>query len=308
VDEAGAPIAGASITFLESGSSDPESADAAGKFSWNNLPGEAVTLNVSAQGYLPAEQSATLERGPSEISVVMKRDPYGLLPSTACAAGEKLLYMADFQDGQTDMKYFGSNGRGTVPLGPAADETGNTVLIHDSTTSKGEYSTILNNDTAGAPYEFGEAVWRMRFMMTQETNWGLAWNNAGPNEFGGITTSQSNYAIGFNTSRHILVLRSIWDADVQPVYNLGKPGLVDKVFILKPNIWHYLEISTYQGRLQVWLDGTDIVDVQDDMPLPPGGFSIYGPESGILYYDAISVCGLSAPFTSLPVPVPTITP
>jgi hypothetical protein len=150
----------------------------------------------------------------------------------------------------------------------------------------------------------------MRFMLTKETEWSLNWNSASPNEFGGITTSDSSYSIMFNTSRHIIVLRSISDANGQGVYNLGKTGLVDKVLILKPNVWHYLEISTYQGHVQVWLDGAGIVDVQDDMPLLPGGLNIQGGKSGILYYDAISVCGLSAPFTSLPapVPVPTTTP
>jgi hypothetical protein len=310
VDEAGVPIVGASIVFPESGNGEVVVADAAGQFTWSNLPGAAATLKISAQGYLSSEQSDTLERGPSEISVVMKRDPYGLLPSTACAPGEKLLFMEDFQDGQTDIKHWGSTGRSPVPLGFAPDEAGNTVLIHDMTTPNNDMSTAWKNDPEGAPIEFGNAAWRMRFMLTKETEWSLGWNSAGPNEFGGITTSDSGYSIMFNTSRHIIVLRGISDANGQGVYNLGKTGLVDKVLILKPNVWHYLEISTYQGHVQVWLDGAGIVDVQDDMPLPPGGFNIQGGKSGILYYDAISVCGLSAPFTSLPapVPVPTTTP
>ncbi|HEY5119487.1 MAG TPA: carboxypeptidase-like regulatory domain-containing protein, partial [Anaerolineales bacterium] len=39
VDEAGAPIAGATIVFPESGSSEPVTADATGKYNWTNLPG-----------------------------------------------------------------------------------------------------------------------------------------------------------------------------------------------------------------------------------------------------------------------------
>ena len=304
VDEAGAAIGGASIIFPESGKSEAVVADAMGKYTWTNLPGAEITLNVTAQGYLPTQQTATLERGPSDISVAMKRDPYGLLATTACAPAEKLLYMEDFQDGQTDMKHWGSAGRSPVPLGPAPDEVGNTILIHDMTTPNNDMSTAYKSDPANAPIEFGDAVWRMRFMLTQETEWGLDWNDSGPNEFGGITTSQSDYGIMFNTGRHIIVLRDIYDANGQPVHNLGKPGLVDKVLILKTNVWHYLEISTYQGRLQVWLDGVSVVDVQDEMPLPSGGFNIGGGQSGILYYDAIAVCGLSAPFTSMPAPIP----
>lgn len=307
VDEAGAPVAGAGIIFPESGSDEAVAADAAGKFSWTNLAGPAVTLGVSAQGYLPAAQSATLERGLSEISVVLERDPYGLLPSTACAAGESLLYLEDFQDGQTGLAH-DADGPAPAPLGPAVDEAGNTVLIHDFTTPFGDYSSYLTADGAGGFHEFGDAAWRFRFMMTQETNWGLTWNSARATEFGGIVTGQTGYSILFNTSRHLIVFRSIWDTNFQPVFNIGKPDLADEVLILEPGIWHYLEISTYQGQLQVWLDGVSIVDVIDDMPLPPGGFSIGKGDAGILYYDAISVCGLGAPFTSLPAPLPVATP
>jgi hypothetical protein len=261
-------------------------------------------LSVSAQGYLPAQQAATLQRGVNEISIALKRDPYGLLPSTACAAGESLLYMEDFQGGQTDMAHY-DGAPAPTPLGDVPDEAGNTILVHDFTTPKGDYSSYLTaNKTTGGFYEFGDAAWRLRFMMTQETNWGLGWNAARANEFGGITTSQSTYTIGFNTNRHIVITRDIWDANGQPVHNIGKSGLADKIFILKPNVWHYIEISTYKGQLQVWLDGASIVDVMDDMPLPPGGFSIGKGDVGIMYFDAISVCGLSAPFSSILPPVP----
>jgi hypothetical protein len=303
VDASGAPIPEAQITFPESGNNTPVKSDAQGKFSWTNLAGESANLSVSAQGYLPAQQAATLQRGVNEISIALKRDPFALLPSTACTAGESLLYMEDFQDGQTDMAHY-DNAPAPVPLGEAPDEAGNTVIVHDFTAPKGDYSSYLTKNGTGAFYEFGDAVWRMRFMLTQETNWGLGWNSARANEFGGITTNESAYTIRFNTNRHIIVTRDIWDANGQPVYNIGKPGLFDKVFILKPNVWHYIEISTYQGQVQVWSDGQSVVDVVDDMPLPPGGFSIGKGDAGIMYFDAISVCGLSAPFASIQSPIP----
>jgi len=306
-DAAGNPIVGASVVFPESGSGEPVAMDDSGQLSWNNLAGPNGSLSVSAQGYLKAEQALNLERGPNEVVITLERDLYGLLPSTACAAGENLLYMEDFQDGQTDMAHNTKDGGAPAPLGPVVDEAGNTVLIHDFTTPVGDYSTYLTQNSTGGFYEFGEAVWRFRFMMTQETGWGLSWNSARPTEFGGIMTGQSIYGIGFNTDRHIIVMRNIWDASGQTVYNVGKLDLVNKVLVLKPNLWHYLEISTYQGQLQVWLDGVSVVDVVDDVPLPPGGFSIGSGDSGIIYYDAISVCGLSAPFKSMPAPVP-VTP
>lgn len=303
VDESGAPIVGANIVFPESGNGEPVQANEQGQFSWNNLEGENATFKVTTQGYFPADQTATIQRGMNEVSVTLKRDPFAFLPLNACAAGETLLYMDDFQDGQTEMAHY-DGSPAPAPLGDAPDETGNTVLVHDFTTPKGDYSSYLTNNTTGAFYEFGDAVWRLRFMMTQETNLRLFWNSARATEFGGITTSSSGYMIEFNTNRHINIVRSIWDVNGQPVFNIGKPGLEDKVLILDPNVWHYLETSTYQGQLQVWLDGASVVDVVDDMPLPPGGFSIQKGDSGIMYFDAISVCGLSAPFTSMPSPIP----
>jgi len=146
----------------------------------------------------------------------------------------------------------------------------------------------------------------MRFMNPKEIMLGLSWSSARPNEFGGVTLSQSGYGILFSgASRHLIVNRSMWDTSGSPVYNVGLPSLGDIVFILEPGLWHYLEISTYQGQLQVWVDGNNVFEAQDDMPLPPGGFSIQGSqEVGVQYVDAITVCGLSAPFTSMQPPVP----
>ena len=101
VDETGAPIAGASIVFPESGDGSPMQANDQGQYSWNNLRGEAVSLTVSAQGYVNAEQTATIQRGPNEVKVTLKRDPFAILPSEVCAPDQKILYVEDFQDGKS---------------------------------------------------------------------------------------------------------------------------------------------------------------------------------------------------------------
>jgi hypothetical protein len=300
VDEAsGVPIAGANLVFLELGDT-PAQTDAQGKFSWNNLAGEAATFQISAQGYIPAGDAITLQRGVNELTVKMRRDPFGVLPSEACAANETLLYVEDFQDGQTDIRHY-SDGNTPTPLGDAPDEAGNTVLVHDFTTPVGDYSSWFNKTPSGELVEFGDAVWRMRFMITQETDWGLGWQKAGPNEFEGITTSESSYGIYFNSARHAGITRSIWNASGQPVPDAGL-GRVDVVLILEPKVWHYMEISTYQGKIQVWLDGKAAVETTDTTPLPPGGFDIGRGNAGVMYFDAISVCGLISPFTSMPSP------
>lgn len=302
VDESGAPISGAGIVFPESGNGDAVLTNDQGQYIWSNLGGDKASVSVTAQGYIPADQSAALQRGANEVNITLERDVFAFLPSNACGAGESLLYMEDFQDGETDLIHY-NDGRVPVPLGEVPDEKGNTVLVHDFTSPTGDYSSYLNQNPTGGFYEFGDAVWRMRFMITQETDWGLGWNTAGPQEFGGITTSQSSYGVYFNTARHAGITRNIWDANGQPVPDAGL-GRVDKVLILHPNTWNYLEFSTYQGHLQVWLNGEGVFDIVDASPLPPGAFSIGKGNAGIMYFDAISVCGLNAPFTSMPSPVP----
>jgi len=44
--------------------------------------------------------SGAVERGPNDMSIVLERDPYGVLPASACAPGETLLEVEDFQDGR----------------------------------------------------------------------------------------------------------------------------------------------------------------------------------------------------------------
>jgi hypothetical protein len=73
---------------------------------------------------------------------------------------------------------------------------------------------------------------------------------------------------------------------------------------LKPTEWHFFEISTYQGEIQLWIDGELFVRYQDPQPLGPGGLLIgtsmeYEPEkSSPVYFDDFIVCGLNDPFVS----------
>jgi hypothetical protein len=286
VDETGAPIVGATIVFPESGSSKPVTADATGKYNWTNLPGAGVTLQVTAQGYLPAQQTATLDRGPLKISVVMKRDPYGLLPSTACAVGEKLLYIQDFQSGTapgwSDLEYQTQGWS----IGEFPGETGNNVAIAAST--ERIHSTLT---TLTLPEN---AVWRLNFRVNGSRTVVLAWF---------LQADQSRYLVSFAPSNSGVTHEMA-----------GTQMATSKS--LKREAWHFVEISTYQGRTEVWADGTKLMNFIDPIPLTQGTIDLVmamwdgDDPNAIGYFDNITVCGLSAPFTSLPapVPMPTITP
>jgi len=301
-DEAGAPIAGASIVFPESGNGEPVPSDDKGQFSWSNLAGESATLQVSAQGYFAAEQTAALQRGANEVGISLKRDPFGLLPSEACTAGEELLYAEDFQDeraqgwNEIDLKTPGWS------MAPSAEEAGNIILSAQYTEMADVLSSSITNGLS-----FENAVWRIRFLVSKpfatDDNWfSFNWMVAlEPFNLNGQEVFDSRYQLPLG--RNQFALRRVQ----QPVSNIG----IGQVKAPKIGEWHWVEISTFQNITEVWLDGTRLLFYEDPQPLPPGtiGLELWLKDSDtIVYFDAISVCGLSAPFASMPAPVPAATP
>jgi hypothetical protein len=314
VDASGAPIPEAQIVFPESGNGEPVLADAQGKFSWMNLAGDAATFNVSAQGYLPGQQTATLQRGVNEVAIILERDPYGLLPSTACAPGETLLYLEDFQDGEAQGWHGDQNDQsGSKSPGPAPDTAANSVFIFDANKlTPGPDARLSAGYDAGEASSsfFSDAVWRLHFMVNRPTAPAFSWHQAGPSEFGGQEVTETWYGIYFWGSpwNQIHVRRTIL-GDSGPI---SDEEVVTGTFTQVPGQWHWIEISSYQGHLQIWVDGKLEAEYQDSQPLPQGKISmgVMGTfteaSTTILYFDDLTVCGLSAPFTSMAPPVPVV--
>lgn len=293
-DESSAPIAGASIIFPESGNGEPVQSDEQGKFSWANLAGEAATFKASAQGYFPAEQTATLQRGANEVSIALKRDPFGLIPSEACATGEKMLYAEDYQDNhaqgwnEIDLKMPGWN------MAPSTEEAGNIILSAQYNDTLGDQPLISRLEGM----EFDNAVWRVHVLISKpfaaQENWfSFNWRHAlQPFDLNGQEIFDSRYQlpIGFN----YFGLRRLQ----QPATNIG----IGQLGAPKFGEWHLVEIPTYQNVTEVWLDGQRLMAYEDPQPLPPGTmgleFWLKGSDT-IVYFDNITVCELSAPFASI---------
>ncbi|MDP2777864.1 MAG: carboxypeptidase-like regulatory domain-containing protein [Anaerolineales bacterium] len=284
-DETGAPIADANIVFPESGDDAAVQANEQGQYNWSNLPGEAATLNVTAQGYFPNAVNQTIVRGANEVSVTMQRDPFGLLPSQACAAGEKLLYAEDFQDGSANdwpqIEFLVDDWS----VGEYPDELGNYAALNTSPNPTGA--------TLEGEYLFKNAAWRLRYAIVGNRWLGLNWLQSGDFQVEGQQVDNSLYQVVIRTDGseiHRLAL---------PVLNL----VVDRGAAVKAPGWHFVEISTYQGQTQLWVDGVLSMDYTDPQPIPPGVISIDLFEPLIpdtaSYFDNISVCELSAPFTSI---------
>jgi 3-keto-disaccharide hydrolase/Carboxypeptidase regulatory-like domain len=291
IDQDGNPIPDASVVFPESGEDSPVTADDGGQAAWNNLPGETGKLSVSAQGYFPAEQALSLERGPNEVTLALERDPFGLLPSEACAPGEKLMYIEDFQDGQAQgwqnitaaLEFNANNGWGLGVL-----EEGNQVV---------SFTGLNENGDDLQDYTFENAVWRLKVQAKGNDGFSfLNWKHAQ------VPGGDTRYPLQWGGEALMALTRLSPDA--------GHFNVDSSNFRPKPDQWYQLEISSYNGQIQVWVDGKLTLDYQDPQPLSPGTIGleahIWNDPEVIFYFDDLVVCELGAPFA--PMPTPTLTP
>lgn len=282
-DADGNAIAGASVTLDES---EPVLTDENGTVAWTNLAAPDGSLAVAAQGFFASDQTFSLNRGPNEVAFALERDPIGLLPSQACASGESLLYVEDFQDGSgqgwNEIEYF-ANGWLVEEF---AAEPGNLVA---SNSNMDHHGHSLQDMT------FEDAVWRLRFFVSGRRLISFNWLENYGIEIDGQQVDNSRYQIVLDTDG--IGIRRL----TLPVMNIGAASGRGA----KAEIWHTIEISTFQGRTEVWLDGQKNSGYTDPKPLPSGGIGLEfipfdtAKPGTIVYFDNMSICGLSAPFSSL---------
>ena len=293
-DEQGNAIDGAVVTLAEV--EGPQTTDTRGQVAWADLQGESAALSVKAQGYFPGETATTLQRGPNEAVVVLERDPFGLLTSQACGDAETLVYVEDFQDGHPqgwpDIEF---RAQGWA-LDPHPDEAGNRVA---SASDPGHIGVGLQ----GVAVE--DAVLRLRFMLVGGRDVAFNWRSAfDAYAIEGGEVTDSRYQIVVRDGAGLLMQR------VQlPVRNLG---VANSRTVPKAGAWHRIEIATFEGSTEVWVDGAPVMSYEDSQPLPAGGIGLElfpaAETSTVVYFDDIAVCGLSAPFVSMPTPEPTAAP
>ena len=85
----------------------------------------------------------------------------------------------------------------------------------------------------------------------------------------------------------------------QPTSNLSVGNIYNYP---QQNTWHTLEIGTFDGKTDVYMDGVLITSYEDPAILPEGtfGFEYWPPdETAAVYFDDLSVCELSAPVETL---------
>lgn len=283
-DADGVAVSGANITMV--GDDIPVFTGEDGKADWTNLPEPDGSLTIAAQGYFASDQTFSLQRGPNELSFTLERDPSGLLPAQACAVGESLLYIEDFQDNEAQgwpEIEFRANGWN---LSEYASEPGNFVASNNSA----EHPFAVLQDKT-----FNDAIWRVRFFVEGRRAISFNWQSNFNLDIDGEHVDDARYQIVADTQGIGIRRLTI------PILNIG----VASGRGASAGAWHNIEISTYQGDTQVWLDGKRIAGYTDPKPLPGGGiglelmsFDSSKPDT-VIYFDNISICGLSAPFTSM---------
>jgi len=284
--EEDAPIVGAHVVLAEVGDkTGSQITDEVGQVFWNDLPGETISLSISAQGYFPLDMTESVERGINQITIALERDPHGLLPSQACGPDEKLLYIEDFQDGEADRLENIKLKIGGWDLGPHPDSLGNIVAMYD-----GEHGS--GTELSGG--QFDNAVWRFQFMTDSRRTRSFAWLIKNYDE-GDVQFS--SYDAYFEPGWWTLYRQK------QPVSSAPLRG---SSIYLSPGAWHQIEMSTFDGIFEFWLDGKRLLLYEDPEPLPGGTFNIGfegapGVES-VEYFDNISVCELTAPYVPMPTP------
>jgi len=284
------PIAGASVTLSDvEGEEGMQITNDAGQTDWTDFPGETVNLSISAQGYFTTEASETIERGANQMIVVLERDPFGLLPDEACSPSEQILYIEDIQDGHADgwpeieMRVQGFD------IGSHPDEPADNVIVFSGDLGgRSNLENIIVNNV----------VWRAQFLIDGSAMVSFNWRVAPKSyETEAGTVTDSRYALNFEETSYILRFTN----PIRELLVAGNP------YKAKSGVWHSIEISTYDGEMEVWIDGNRILAYNDPNPLPEGGiFFVVEPflDNTIVYIDDMALCELTAPFVPMPTPEP----
>lgn len=282
------PIVGASVRLSEvEGEVGTQTTNDIGQTSWSDLPGENVTLLISAQGYFPVETSEIIQRGENQLTVLLERDPFGLLPTEACGLNEQILYIEDLQDGHADgwmgieMQVQGFD------IVPSPDEPTDNVIVFSGDVEGASFleNILVNN-----------VVWRTQFLIDGSTQISFQWRvSPEPYEIEEGTVEDSRYSLNLEETSYI-------QRETQPISSLLIAGSPYRPEI---GIWHRIEISTYEGEIEVWIDDDRILTYNDPDPLPEGRVSIEVKpfvENTIVYFDDILLCELTSPYVPLPTP------
>jgi len=284
MDESKNPISVAFVRLVEAGD-EVLAVDKSGEILFQGLPGDNVSLTVSSPGYFPDESTQTIERGENTIEILLKQDPYGLLPADACNAGETLIIVEDLQDqvmqGWSDLTARLESGAPGVEIIEDVNQPGDWVLKAYNTTEAGHIHIGSYDES------LGNAVVRFRTRSNSEQHLHVGWHST-------------------DTSRYIaFIYADEGGGRVEKFEGENSFSAFNFAGFIGDGEWHTIEISTFNGVYEIWIDGVQRGSWQDKKPLGQGTFFLdadFWQPDRITEFDNIAVCSLSAPFETIITP------
>ena len=287
MDTDGLPLIGASVIVVEiKNESRKKITDDNGQVFWNDLPGESLNISIRSPGYRSQDAPISIDRGLNQIEIKLERDPFGLHPDEACLPGENLIYIEDFQDNRAQRWNVVEFGKEGWELIPHPDMLEDIIAGH-----KGNQDSRAHLEDSN----LANAVWRFSMMISGRGEYFLFWDWAEPTTVEGADFSsyQLDSSAGASIQDNFSLYRVAWPTKHTTIYQ--------QYHTVEENVWHKFEVSYYEGRSEVWVNDNLWFFYQDPDPLPSGevGFEVrpYDDKEFALYFDDISICELSGPFT-----------
>lgn len=291
-DELSQPITLAYVSVNELGEG-YRLVDEKGEVFFENLPGENVSLVITAPGYLPADKSETINRGENNIEVMLNQDPAGFKPAEACRQEETLVAIEDFQDSQIQewkgvMEKIEFNMPGWL-IQADLENTENQVLIASAAP---DYIGVGYTGLSGEEgVNFTNVVWRLKLKVTNLNNHIVFWIRTKVNEETGKPTT---YLVRILKDRVAVIRHQVVGEDFAQVAS-GRA--------LKNNKWYNFEIAYFNGTISVWIDGNQWATYTDPQPWDEGGIGLNiemnEDTDAVYYFDDFALCELNAPFETI---------
>ena len=243
---------------------------------WIETGGSAEMLFDNFKAY----EIVTFAAAPSATEA-----PSTSLPAEACAPGQKVLYVEDFQDGQAQgWNTIQSSLNGSEPFGwSVIDEEGNKILVEAKRSSGGDEMSRFTADNF---------VWHAKFKVSGNDAgvffmWRISYTGDG---------MRKRYVAVFGAQEKPFMIRFLDEPSGTTPTNVGS-GPRD---MLKQDRWYDITIAYFNGTHQVWYDGKKQIEYQDANPFPAGtiGFETHLDESKASHFfiDDLVICELTAPY------------
>jgi hypothetical protein len=253
----------------------PKLVDDQGKISFSNLSAQTVHLVINAQGYLPLEKEENLERGENTISIVIEEvDPDAILPEEACAPGQDVLYIEDFEDGE--MQGWENINK---PFWEFTDIDGNTVL--SARLIPNQYT---NSSFTG--HTFGSSVYHFDILRPAEFARMSFYKNK--------TNDDNSYIFGM-TSVDSGTGISHQAANPDEMYPVAQKEMFRAT---AGERWETFSFADFEGILTVWVDDELLLIGGDPNPYPEGEMwmEFTSEVDALVQMDNLVICGLTAEY------------